>query len=137
MMRLFLIIIAVLSLGCTDPAKQLQIRTADAVAVGANDALPALVSSYKSQGDAVIANATSREAAEAGIAKVKEDWAPVWQAWDTLAAAHGVYATALESDGDIGAALEGMRVAWCGLRAVWPEHIPAIPLLPIKCEDRK
>ena len=131
----WLALVVVFLSGCPDSARQIQIYTAEAVARGANAGLPVLVQRYKAEGDAVILMATTRGDAEAGIAAVKAKWKPVWEAWEALRAAQDGWATALEKGGSLVAALQGVQVAYCGLQKVWPEDIPVVPLVPLKCGE--
>ena len=121
--------------GCSDAARQVQIHLADATAEGANAGLPVLISAYDAEGVAVIQAAKTREEAEAGVAEVKARWAPVWAAWEVLRLAQDVWATALEDGSDLTAALKAVKEGYCGLKAVWPKTIPAVPLVPVKCAE--
>ncbi len=123
-----------LGVGCGGAALQIQAQTANAVAAAANAGLPVLVARYKAEGDAAIATATTRADAEAGVAAVKERWAPIWSAWEALRAAEDGWAVTIEQGSDMAAAIQGLSVAYCGLVAVWPEEIPAIPLSPLRCD---
>lgn len=68
----------VLLLSCSPSELQVQAHIANAIAIGANDALPTLVSAYRAEGDAAIASASTREAADAALAEVRTRWQPVW-----------------------------------------------------------
>jgi len=132
--RLLGVIVLLALGGCDAGALQIQAQTANAVASAANAGLPVLVERYKSEGDAAIERAATRAEAETGVAAVKERWAPVWAAWEALRVAEDGWAVAIEQGGDLGAAIQGLSVAYCGLVAVWPEDIPAIPLSPLRCD---
>lgn len=134
MIRRFLVLlVALLALGCTDAAKQIQVQTAEATAAGANAGLPLLVERYRAKGLEIIAKAETRDEAETKLAVLDAEWAPVWGAWEGLRVAQDAWATALEEGGDLGGALKAMKVAYCELRETWPDDIPAIPLVPVKC----
>ena len=132
----FLAVLAVLCLGagCDSAALQIQAQTANAVAGAANAGLPVLVERYKAEGDAAIEKAATRAEAETGVAAVKDRWSPIWSAWEALRVAEDGWAVAIEQGGDLGAAIHGLSVAYCGLVAVWPADIPAIPLSPLRCD---
>lgn len=135
---IFVALVAALS-GCGDMGRLIQARTADGVATAANSGLPILVERYNQEGiDAIMAvkkSGGTKEQAHAAIAKVKAKWDPVWKAWETLRVAQDAWAGALESGGDTSAALGQLKGAYCGLSAVWPDDIPAVPLAPMKCPD--
>jgi hypothetical protein len=131
---IFIGLLALLLAGCSATGLQIQARTADAIAMGANAGLPTLIGQYREEGRAVIAAATTREEAEQKVAEVKQRWRPVWTAWEALRAAQDAWATALEHGGDLAGVLATMKVAYCGLRAAWPASVPALPLVPIQCE---
>lgn len=119
-------------LGC--PATQnTQAATANAIANGANAALPMLVDAYRQEGLKAIAKAPTREAAEAELIVIDARWSKVWTAWNVLRVAEDTWATAIETGGDTAAALAGMRTAYCGLQTLWPKEIPAMPIVPIVC----
>jgi hypothetical protein len=139
MMRYLYVCVIFLALltGCSDLARQVQIQTADAVAQGANAALPMLIERYRSSGNAIIESAETRGAAEVALADLKESWAPVWEAWDGLAVAHAAWARALETEEEsLVVALEALKEAYCRLRERWPKEIPAVPIVPVSCEVR-
>ncbi len=137
---LMVLLIVLAFQGCTDPARQIQARTADTVAQAANSALPILIERYRQEGfraiDAVKASGGSAEDAKAAVKAVKAKWEPIWAAWETLRVAQDAWADALEGGGDPAAALGALKEAYCGLRQVWPEDIPAVPLAPIKCSPK-
>lgn len=140
MTRVFHVVLAmllVLAASCADPLRQIQIHTADSLAEGANSALPILVSSYRQEGfaaiDAVKASGGTAAEARAAIEDIKARWKPVWQAWETLRVAQDAWADALEGGADTAAALVVLKDAYCGLRSVWPQDIPAVPLVPVRC----
>lgn len=128
------LVVLMLGVGCDGAALQIQAQTANAVAAAANAGLPVLVERYKAEGDVAVAKAATRAEAETGVAAVKERWSPIWSAWEALRVAEDGWALAIEQGGDLGAAIQGLSVAYCGLVAVWPEDIPAIPLSPLRCE---
>lgn len=132
-----LLLILLLCVGCTDAAFQIQVHIADGIGQGANAALPILVDRYRSEGfDAlkgVKAADGTRQEAEAALQVVKDKWVPIWKVWESLRVAQDAWATALESGGDTGATLGALKNAYCELRGVWPENIPAVPLAPLKC----
>jgi hypothetical protein len=128
---------AIGTVGCSDPFRQVQIHTADSVAEAANAALPILVERYRQEGfraiDAVKASGGNADDAKAAVEAVRAKWAPIWKAWETLSVAQDAWADALESGGDGGATVEALKEAYCGLRGVWPDDIPAVPLAPLRC----
>lgn len=126
-------VLALVLAACDMTALQIQAQTANAVAIGANAALPTLVNRYRQEGLDVIAGAKTRAEAEASLARVRAAWAPVWRAWDTLRVAQDSWATALERGGDTAAALASLKQAYCGLLRVWPKQIPALPVGPLRC----
>ena len=131
-MRWLVFSLVVFCCSCTDPARQVQVHAADGVAQSANAALPLLVSHYRLEGITAIEAAQTREEALASVAKVKETWKPVWDAWEALRTAQDAWATGLETDGDLGALLPKLQAAWCALLAVWPTELPT-PLAPLQC----
>jgi hypothetical protein len=140
MKKFFVLLVMAMSLlGCNDAALQIQARTADGIAQAANASLPMLVERWRQQGfdalEEVLRRKGSREEAEAAVAAVEAEWAPVWKAWDTLQIAQDHWATAIESGGDLGVALTEMVAAYCEFRAVWPKYIPAMPLAPLRCRS--
>lgn len=134
MIRAIIVVLALATIGCGDVGRQIQIRTANATAVGANAALPMLVDRYRSESLAAIDRAETREVAEAKLSAIDRQWDPIWEAWDALATAQDAWASSLESDGDTAAALAALRIAYCGIRNLWPSSIPAIPLSLVSCE---
>lgn len=128
---------AMLLTGCGNSQLQIQAQTANAVAQAANSALPLLVERFRREGfsaiDQVRARAGSEEDARAAVAAVEARWEPIWKAWDVLKVAQDGWAIAVESGGDTDAALKGLKDAYCGLRSVWPEGLPAVPLAPLRC----
>lgn len=137
MIRRALVLLAVLlAVGCTDAARQIQVQTAEATAAGANAGLPLLVERYRAKGLEIIDKAETRDEAEKKLAVLDAEWAPVWAAWEGLRIAQDAWATALEDGGELGGALEAVKVAYCGLRETWPDDIPAIPLVPVKCAPK-
>ena len=120
--------------GCSMSARQVQAHAANAIAGAANSALPILLESYRQEGLNAIANASDRTTAETELAAIKERWAPVWKAWETLRVAQNAWATALEEGGDTKAALGEVRAAYCELQKVWPDELAAVPIAPAACE---
>ena len=116
---------------------QIQAQTANAVASGANAALPMLVDKYRQEGNRAIEKAASRPDAEAALSAIKAKWKPVWDAWEVLRVAEDAWATALELGGDTTGALVGLKKAYCGLQGVWPDDVPVVPLAPLKCPSGK
>lgn len=125
---------------CSSATLQVESRVADGVAVAGNTALPILVERYRDEGiDAILAvkhAGGSADEARAAVDAVKARWAPVWTAWDALAAAQDGWATAIEQGGDASAALGGLKAAYCSLLFSWPKDVPAAPLAPISCGER-
>ena len=135
---LLLVVVACTILsGCGLTGRQVQAETATAIATTGNAALPILVERYRQQGLRAVDQADTEEKARAETARVDREWAPIWKAWATLRLAQDVWATALEKGGDTGAALGALREAYCGLEAVWPKDIPAIPLGPVVCGEKE
>lgn len=136
-LQALVLILAIFLMGCGNAALQIQAATADAVADSSNAALPILVERYSDEGFRVLGKVKddggNQDDARAAIDTVKTKWAPIWKAWETLRIAHDGWSTAIESGGNYVAALVGLKNAYCALRAVWPEDIPAIPLGPLKC----
>jgi hypothetical protein len=120
--------------GCPDSARQIQVQAANSLATAANTALPMLVERYRQEGLQVVAAAKTREEAEVGVAQVKLKWAPVWKAWGALALAEGLWADALEKDIDTSTVILELKTAYCALLKVFPEDIPALPLVLLTCE---
>jgi hypothetical protein len=85
-------------------------RPEAAVVVAANAALPELLRVYSSAGLACVAEHETRADAEACIARVERDWAPVWTAWRTARTAVQAYEAGRTGDREAAA-----RVAFCGL----------------------
>jgi hypothetical protein len=123
--------------GCPDWVRQAQIQTANSVAQAANAALPMLVEAYRQEGlraiDDVKAKGGTEQEARAAIESVKTKWKPIWEAWAALRIAEDAWADALEQDTDTGAALAGLRSAYCQFMARWPSAVPVIPLAPVIC----
>jgi hypothetical protein len=136
-LQALVLILATLLLGCGNAALQIQAATADAVADSSNAALPILVERYRDEGFRVLikakADGGNQDEARAAVAVVKKKWEPIWKAWETLRIAHNGWSDALESSGNYLAALIGLKNAYCALRIVWPDDIPAIPLGPVRC----
>lgn len=130
MRYLLLLLLALCVVSCTG-ATQLQAATANAIAQGANAALPILVDRYNQEGLRAIDSSKDRVEAEQAVARVKDRWFPVWNAWESLRIAEHYLAGIIESGGDPVAALLELKAAYCELRAVWPEDIPAMPLVPL------
>ena len=136
MQRFFVFLFVLISffgLGCDITGRQIQARTANAVASAANSALPLLVERYQREGEQAIASASDRSTAEAEISAIKKRWAPIWKAWETLRVAEDAWATSIENGGDLGAALPALKAAYCDLLKVWPSQIPAIPISLVRC----
>lgn len=134
-MRLLLVLALA---GCTSSATGVQARIADGIGVAANQSLPMLVNRYESMGDQILQRLKERgdvsmEEARAAIQAHKDNWAPVWKAWESLQVAQNGYADALEQKLPLAAIVTELREAFCELRAAWPEDIPAIPLAPVVC----
>jgi hypothetical protein len=125
--------------GCTDPARQIQARAADSVAQAANSALPILIERYRQDGfralDKLKAAGGTADDVPATLDAVRAKWKPVWDAWKALVVAQDAWADALEGGGNPTAAVTALKDAYCGLRGVWPEDIPAVPLAPVKCPE--
>jgi len=133
--RIFFLILLLLStISCGLSQRQVHAQAANDIAVAANGALPILLERYELAGDKAIAKANTEAEAEAAIAQIKADWKPVWDAWETLRITQDAWATALKDDGDTAATLKALGEAYCGLTAVWPKHIPVMPLDPLQCE---
>lgn len=138
--------------GCGESAVQVQARTANAVALAANAALPLLAAKYRADGLAIIADAPDRATAEARLDAHRRVWVGVWGhcdgdpprchdgAWPALREAHDAWATALERQAqggtiDLAEALRdaaALRAAYCALRAFPPAAaaLPQVPLAP-------
>lgn len=117
---------------CAPSALQVQATYVDRVAVTANAALPALLSSYEREGQRAIDAAKTREEAEASIARIEKKWAPVWASWEALRAATDVYASALERGG--APDMKAVQKALCELAAASKTvGLPATGILPILC----
>lgn len=136
---LFVFMMAMLTQGCVDPARQIQAQAANSVAQAANAALPILIERYRQDGfralDKLKASGGTAKDVPATLEAVKAKWAPVWDAWKALVVAQDAWADALEAGGDTAASLEVLKGAYCGLRGVWPKDIPAVPLAPLKCPE--
>lgn len=136
--RLLTVLVLTLSqAGCPSGAG-VQARIADGIGVAANQSLPLLVDRYEKMGDEILQALKARggvtaEEAQAAIQAHKDAWAPVWQAWESLRVAQNGYADALERGVSLVAIVAELRQAFCELREVWPEDIPAIPLAPVVC----
>jgi hypothetical protein len=131
-------LVAAGALGCANPALQIQAATADSVAEAANSALPILVQRYREEGFRELERlkaegGANQDDANAALEVVKAKWKPIWDAWEALSIAQDAWATALETGGDTGPALKALKKAYCELRGVWPEDIPAVPLAPMRC----
>lgn len=118
--------------GCPD-AHQIQVQTANSIAIASNAALPTLVGEYKQQGVTAINLSKTEEEATKKILAIQEKWQPIWKAWETLRVAHSAWADVLESNGDWLASLLALKNAYCGLLLVWPKEIPAIPMASVVC----
>lgn len=123
--------------GCGLTGRQVQAQAATAIAQAANATLPILVERFRQQGLRAIDKADTENKARAELARIDSEWAPIWKAWATLRVAQDAWATALEKGGDTAAALGALREAYCGLEAVWPKDIPAIPLGPVACGKKE
>lgn len=138
-MRLYLLVLFVLAAACNNAGLQIQAHAADSVAEASNAALPILVQRYRDEGfrelEQVKADGGTVSDARRAIERVKANWAPIWSAWEMLAVAQDGWATTIESGGDQAVALAELKRAYCGLRAVWPEDIPAVPLSLLRCDD--
>lgn len=136
---------------CAGGAVQFHAKAANAVALAANEALPALVATYRGEGLDAIARAPDRPAAEAALAALRARWRPVWGtcdgeppscrdgAWPALRAAHAAWAEALEQaiagrPLDLAAArahAARLRATYCAVRAAAPTaRLPDVPALP-------
>lgn len=137
MLRAIVLFVALLCVGCTNALYQAQVHTANGIGTGANAALPILIDQYSNEGFRVLLEAKeagrTRIEAEAALKVVIDKWASIWEAWEALVVAQDRWATALEEGGNTGAALVGLKSAYCGLRGVWPDNIPAVPLVPLVC----
>ena len=127
------LIVAAALVGCAPAVVQVEAQVADSIAVGANAALPVLVSEYRQEGLTAIAASASRTDAETKLTAIKAAWAPRWKAWETFRVAQDAWATALEKGGDLTAGLAALQTAYCGLIGVWPSEIPAMPAVPLQC----
>jgi hypothetical protein len=118
--------------GCGPDARAAQARTADTVARVTNATLPAMVRAYELEGDRAIDRASSREEAEAALAKVRDKWRPIWAALEVFATAHDAWSTALEADEPTAALAVKVRAAYCALRsaASGSVDLPDFPLVP-------
>lgn len=132
-MKILGLILALVVIGCSSTGLQVQAATANAVAAGANAALPVLIEAYRQEGLKAIAKAPSRDAAEAELARIDQEWDKRWKAWGALRLAEDVWAVAIETGGNTAGAFAGMKTAYCGLQALWPKEIPAMPIVPIAC----
>ena len=112
---------------------QVQVQTANSIAMAANASLPILVSEYRQQGVTEINLSKTEEEATRRVLVVEQKWQPVWKAWETLRLAHDVWAEVLEARGDALAALLAFKNAYCGLMKTWPAEIRAIPMAGIVC----
>lgn len=136
-MRWFwLLLVLLLTSGCSAAAVRAQAQVADTVAVSANALLPMLVSAFRQQGlDAIArvkdAGGTKAEALEA-LQEVEAEWRPVWLTWESLRSAHGTWADELEAGGAGTATLTSAREAYCALLAVWPSGLVA-PVPVVQC----
>lgn len=131
--QILVFLLILLVTGCI--SRQEQAQSANAIAAGANAALPLLVNRYDQEGVRAIDQAKSADEANAAIARIKDKWFPVWHAWETMKVAQDHWATVLEQGGDLGAALKEMQKAYCRLVAIWPEDVMAVPLAPIACHN--
>lgn len=130
--RVVVLALAVVLAGCSAQQRQAQIVVASSFASAANRAGDLLQRVYQQQGMAVIDKASTRAEADAGLAKVRSEWAPVWAAVDKVRAAQDVWATALEHQAkvdDINKAAGEVITAYCALDAAAKPlaPLPAVP----------
>lgn len=120
-------------IACGAQQRQIQADVANGIADAGNTALPMLVAAYQKEGSDAIAASSSRAEAEVKLYDVKKRWEPRWLAWESLRIAHDSWAVALEKDLDLTVALAQLRKAYCELVDVWPESLPALPVVPLAC----
>lgn len=138
---------------CSDSAVQIEARTANAIALEANNTLPAVVRIYTDEGLAVIRAAASADAANLGLAQVRSRWRRVWGteadgspcvgvgtsngtpcrngAWQGLSASENTWALALERQIagqpiDLATATRmgsDLHASYCALRGAMPDGV--------------
>jgi hypothetical protein len=124
--------LALLCTDCGPTALQVQAVAADTVGRAANAMLPAMVSTYRLEGDEMIARAKTADEARAGLETIRDRWRPVWAAWEVFAVAHDAYATALGQGTATPQLAAELGDAYCLLRAAVADRaeLPDHPLQP-------
>lgn len=123
-------------LGCSATQRRAEVVTASVLADTANAALPVLIAAYQAEGDRAIDAAATQADARVARDAVRVRWSPVWRAWDAVRLAHGVWATALESNGsadDINKAAGALREAYCAMRGVVPPGVALAEVVGFGC----
>lgn len=150
-------LLALLVNGCAPSALQVQARAANALALGANDALASLESAYRAEGLRAINTAGTEREARGALEHVRQRWQPVWGvcadavaapadrchggAWPALVAAQRAWAEALEQQ-VAGSTLDGVtadrlfrqiRLAYCDLKTALPAGVSLAPVIAQGC----
>lgn len=152
-MRIVISALCLLLMSCSPTALQIQARTANAIALAADDLLPVVVHAYRTEGLAVIQAAPTRASAISGLEQVRFRWRHVWGAeldgspcmgtgnitgspcrngaWQGLMASEDAWAVALEKqlagqpfDLTAAARMAGdLHTSYCALRGAVPDGV--------------
>ena len=136
LLRIALVCLLACTFGCTPSARQIQAQSAGAVAAGANASLAIAIERYRAQSLRAVDRAKTEAEARKAFARIDAIFEPIFKAFKVLRAAQDGWATALEEGGDTAGALEGMKKAYCGLEAVWPAELRAMPFSLVRCPKR-
>lgn len=112
---------------CSPSARNIQVQTANAVAVAANAAAPLIVAAYKKEGVACIDDSPTLVEADACLTKLEFKYGKVRIAWMGMRRAQLEWSEALErSDAKISDYMVSMEHAYCDLS----KELPSVPKVP-------
>jgi hypothetical protein len=121
------LLLAGVLVACSPSARNIQIATANAVAVAANQAAPLIVAEYRKAGAKCIDDATNITEADVCMTQLESRYSNVRIAWMGMRRTQAEWADALKkSDPKISDYMVSMEHAYCDLI----HEVPSVPAVP-------
>lgn len=125
------LIMSCATFGSSPESQNVQVKTANALALVVNGLVPVLRDVEELEGDRAINAAPDKAAARKALDAIELKWKPIWEAEKAVQVTQGAWATAIEKGEDRAAAFTAVEQAFCKFKSILPPDVAGVYVVPV------